>query len=257
MYKLIAVGGIHVPGSYVKSLVVKLDNACENVGFPSGEEFKWSPSRNMWMYGNLKGEDRSSFFRNVLNIAGCHNVTATVVIEDTKAQLALKQSTDHEHDVVNLFFERAEKQLHDAGSDSIVIFDRPGGGIKEEKLFLSNCMKTLNMGTSYVDFTNISMALATDSKLARPLQLADLITGCTLAFVAGEKQYSRETFAYIKPLLKKVRNRIGGVGVKIHPDVWYRNLYYWLFNDSIFYKNNECCSLPDLKCDYYKSAEKK
>jgi hypothetical protein len=63
----------------------------------------------------------------------------------------------------------------------------------------------------------------------RLLQTADLITSFTLAMVSGEDRHSAPIFGLIKFLLMSEMGRIGGVGLKIHPDYVYANLYRWLY----------------------------
>ena len=69
------------------------------------------------------------------------------------------------------------------------------------------------------------------------VQLADLITSCTLSFVSGENRFAPTTFQYVRPLLRSEANRIGGIGVKIHPESKYANLYHWLFGESYILHN--------------------
>ena len=52
------------------------------------------------------------------------------------------------------------------------------------------------------------------------------------ATTAGHTPYSEPVFAYIKPLLLSDFGRIGGVGLKFHPDFVYVNLYHWLLGDN-------------------------
>ena len=40
------------------------------------------------------------------------------------------------------------------------------------------------------------------------------------------------------------RQRIGGVGLKIHPDLRYANLYYWLVGDDVIFKGWNGFPLP-------------
>ena len=58
---LVSVGGIHVEGHKVRELRASLDALCTEFGFPSGEEFKWSPGRETWEWKNLHGSRRDDF----------------------------------------------------------------------------------------------------------------------------------------------------------------------------------------------------
>src|SRR6266481_6646039 len=67
MGRLIGVGGVCVSGENVGQLERTLDSLCrQNYGFPPGEEFKWSPGRELWMRENLVGDRRFVFFRDVV-----------------------------------------------------------------------------------------------------------------------------------------------------------------------------------------------
>lgn len=98
------------------------------------------------------------------------------------------------------------------------------------------------------------MVLTSDSKHARLLQLADVVTSCTLSLIAGEERFAPDTFRHIEPLLRREAGRVGGVGVKIHPDLRYCNLYHWLFGDSHIWRNGVGHPLPLRGQMYYASA---
>lgn len=92
--------------------------------------------------------------------------------------------------------------------------------------------------------------LSTPSKLVRLLQLADLITSCTVSYVSGEARYAPETFVHVKPLLCTQWGHIGGIGLKIHPDFLYMNLYHWLLGDAFVWKGSKKFDLP-IRADPY------
>jgi hypothetical protein len=62
MGSLVATGGLFVDADNIASLEKSIDFACKRAGFPSGEEFKWSPRVNAWMRKNLVGQSRHDFF---------------------------------------------------------------------------------------------------------------------------------------------------------------------------------------------------
>ena len=82
MGSLVSAGGIHVPGDHVRRLETGLDVLCDEFGFPTGEEFKWSPGRELWMRKNLVGKGRENFFVRALSLAQELSITAVVVVED-------------------------------------------------------------------------------------------------------------------------------------------------------------------------------
>lgn len=228
----------------MRTLEQSLKQLCRDTGFPPGEEFKWSPGRDLWMRDNLTGSAREQFFTDVLGLAQNSAVTAIVVVEDKDYQTAAGAST-HEEDTTCLFLERIHKLLSAKRTEGIVIVDRPGGGRSDEDRFLGSCLETLQTGTNYVYPDRIALSvLSAPSNLIRLLQLADLITSCTLAVVAGEDRYSPPVFASIRHLLYTDRFRIGGYGLKIHPDGRYANLYHWLLGDAWFIRGMTGDSLP-------------
>ena len=135
MRPIVAVGGVHIPGDAVRDLEGAIESLCGEVGFPEGEEFKWSPARGSWMRKNLASGEREEFFIAVLSRAKEAGATALVVIEDTQAQPAISSSRDSEEDVVRLFLERAHAHLTGVGAEGLVLADHPSGGRKAESQF--------------------------------------------------------------------------------------------------------------------------
>ena len=255
MGPLVAVGGIHVPRESVHPLERELTGLCEEFGFPRAEEFKWSPRRDSWMYGGLTGDRRTEFLRRALQLAANRNVRAIVVIEDTGFRRVNPQ-VSHEEDVAVLFLERVHNRLHAARTDGIVIVDRPGGVRRDEDEFLAMCLETLQTGTRYVRPERIALnVLSTPSHLVRPLQLADVVCSCTTPLVAGEAMHSPAVFELIRPLLHSELQRVGGVGLKLHPDARYANLYHWLVGDTHFVRYPTGLPLPHRSYPYSTSPE--
>jgi hypothetical protein len=124
-----------------------------------------------------------------------------------------------------------------------VIADRPSGSRVNETRFLKGCLETLQSGTDYVKPQRIALNVpSTSSDMVRLLQVADVITSCTVARIAGENRFSPSIFSVVKKMLRCANGRIGGVGVKIHPDLKYLNLYHWVLDDTMFLKDG--CSEP-------------
>jgi hypothetical protein len=73
MRPMVAAGGIYVPSEALRALENELDAVCRVYEFPEGEEFKWSPGRELWMRSNLIEDNRNHFFRDVLNLARDHD----------------------------------------------------------------------------------------------------------------------------------------------------------------------------------------
>jgi hypothetical protein len=255
MGPLVAVGGLHVPSDAIRALERDLDQLCRDTGFPRGQEFKWSPDKRSWMRKNLQGDAREQFFVAALERAREAGATALVVIEDARKRPASQYSANAEEDVVTMFLERAHNHLARTGTEAMVVADRPGGGSAAEKRFLANCLETLRSGTDWVIPERLALVLTTDSTLVRLLQLADVVTGSTLAYVSGESTYSPRLFPHVKPLLRQEMGRVGGCGVKIHPDFTYVNLYHWLLGDDYLVRGNVGHPLPEAGRAYPDSAD--
>ena len=254
MKSLVAAGALCIPSERVRDVGLSLEGLCSETGLPSGEEFKWSPGRELWMHDNLTGERRNAFFQCVSEILEENLVTSAVIIEDISYRKATAAATN-EMDVTALLIERIESQCIRRGVDGLIIADRPSGGRGDEDKFLSSCLETLQSGTDYVKPRHIiHNVVSTPSKLSRLVQAADFITSCTLAFVSGESIYSPVIFPYIKPLFDCESGRIGGVGLKLHPDFKFVNLYHWLVDDDYYKRGSSGYPLPNRNCPYYNDA---
>ncbi len=251
MNSLVATGAIRIASERVRDVNFNLDNLCFDAGFPRGQEFKWSPGRELWMHDNLVRDERQAFFFGVCEILQQNNVTAVVVIEDVNYSRATTAATS-EMDVTTLLIERLEYQCVRTGLDALVIADRPGGNRSDEDKFLSNCIETIQSGTDYVKPSHIiHNVVSTPSKLSRLLQAADFVTGCALAFVSGENIYSPDIFNQMLPLLDREGGRVGGVGLKVHHDYKFMNLYHWLVGDPYYRIGGSGYPLPVINYPYY------
>lgn len=254
MGPLVAIGGLFVPADAMRGLEAAVQAASVRAGFPGGEEFKWSPRRGSWMHENLVGDDRRDFFMQVLSLARDAGCTSAVVIEDTSFARATNASTP-EFDVTQMFLERATSAL--AQDDGVVVVDRPGGSHRAEEKFLSQCLDAIQESAEFIRPDRIAInVLCTSSHLVRLLQLSDLLTSATLAFVAGEQRYSPEVFACFKPMLRTELGRLGRVGVKIHPDFRYANLYHWLLGDRDLVRYPMGIPLPMAGRPYFESPDR-
>jgi hypothetical protein len=256
MGSLVAAGYLHVPGQAVRDLEQQLDNLCVQSGFPKGKsgQFKWSPGKDLWMRTGLRFEDRTEFFRKALALAVDVAARITVVIADqTKATAT--GCEDHQIDVTKLLIERVESRLSVAGKHGVIVVDRPSGGREDEAEFLAACLETITDGTPYVRPERIAFnVVSSPSHLIRCLQLADVIVSCCTAFVAGEDTWSPPVFESVRPMLDRDAWRTGGVGLKIHPDLVYANLYHWLVGDRLWMKRGMGSKLPDASLPYADSG---
>jgi Protein of unknown function (DUF3800) len=257
MGPLVGAGGLHVPSTSIRSLAGALDEICLGHGFPTPQdEFKWSPKRKSWMRKNLNEGKRYEFFAACLDAAQSHGAQACVVIADTTHKTTDGKRQGHELDVVKLFLERSHNHLGRTDTEAILLADHPSGGRPAEAAFVASCLEALRDGTPYTDLDRVALVLTGDSKSTRLLQLADLVVGCAMACVGGEATYSLPLFdGHIKPMLRSEQGRIGGVGLKIHADLRYANLYHWLLGDDYIIKSGTGHPLPTEGCLYVNAPD--
>lgn len=230
MGPLVAIGGIGVPTHQIRLIEREVNTICESYGFPDDEEFKWSPRRNQWMYNHLVHPERTQFFTEILEIFRDLDAFAIVVIEDREGRTATR-ADDHYEDATALLLERIHLQLQARETEGILIVDQPGGGRVREERYLQQLFEMRLNGTDFVRFETIAMnVVSMRSHFSRLLQVADIVTACTLARIAGQRRYTASVFDHVQPLLCKEQGRIGGVGVKIYPDR-YSYLYHLLLGD--------------------------
>jgi hypothetical protein len=243
---LIGIGGVYVPGDAVGPLERAIESLCSDLGFPAGEQFKWSPGKKeTFMKAKLVSDARLRFFESLPTLAKQHQASAFVVIEDKSANPARKDSNTHEEDATALFLERADWTFRQNRRDGLVIVATPSGGPSEDGNFLSRCLELRATGTEFSILGCIPLGVITvPARQIRLIQLADVITSCVVARVAGESNYSPLVFDLLKPMLRRELGRIGGVGLKIHPDFTYANLYHWLLGDTHFWRGNSGRPLP-------------
>jgi hypothetical protein len=254
MGPLVAVGGLHLAGERVREVELALDALCTKFGFPPGEEFKWSPARGSWMRKRLVEQERETFFLEALAVARQAGAAAIVVLEDTNKRPASEASRSHEEDVTMMFLERAHSHMP-RNQHALVVFDRPGGGHRAAFTFLAGCIDMMRTGTAYAKLDRLALALSTDSKLSRLLQLADVIVASATSFVSGETNWSPKVFKEgVLPLLREEFGRKGGCGLKIHPDFRYGNLYHWLLGDEEFFRFMSSEPLPSGRFTCYRES---
>lgn len=253
MGPVVAAGAVGVPEGEVRVLELQLSKICSDFGFPEGQEFKWSPGRDLWMATSLIEDRRRDFYQEVLRAAQQHRVTATVVVQEVAAERTTGASSPEE-DVTRLLLEGLQLQIP-FDDQAIVIADRPGGGRPQEDEFLASCLAAVKAGTRFVrNFELIALFLTTNSKMLRLLQLADLVTSCTTATVAGESRWTPPIFTSIRPLFRSDNGRIGGTGLKILPADKFANLYHWLVGDNDYVHQSTSYRLPLPRYPYVTGA---
>lgn len=253
MRPCVAVGGLFLDAPAVGPAEQGIDAICETYGFPTGDEFKWSPGSELWMKTELVGERRQAFYLEVLELLANADTEVVVVIVDEEATSATGADTPEE-DATRMFLERASGQFTGKAEHGVVIVDRPPGDRKAENQFTDNCVDIIQGREGYARAENFALAvMAAQSRFVRLLQAADVITACTLAHVAGETRFAPPIFEAIRPMLARQSGRVGGFGVKIHPDFRYGNLYHWLLGDTHFWKSNAGHPMPFAALSLYAS----
>jgi hypothetical protein len=258
MGPLVAAGGISVPNESLGRLENQLEELCGNFGFPKGASFQWGPGEDLWMNKNLIEEKKTDFFIRALNLAEKFGVKALVAIADTKLGTATKTAPDGFADVISLFLERVQKHLSKSQEEGILIVDQKSGENEKKGKFLNGYLELLQSSPTYVRPQRISLnVLSAQARYNRLLQLAQVVTSCSVSIVGGEVHISAPVFSHIKPLFLNEKGRIGGVGLKIHPDIRYSNLYHWLLGDSFLIRvsKNAGIPLPSSKYPYYSSVD--
>jgi hypothetical protein len=231
---LVAVGGVIVDAAAARPLDTSINELCGRYGFPERAPFKWSPDGDLWMRDNLRGQKRQQFFTEVLELALNSGSRAQVTICDSTMKTANSHVDDHEMDVLLLSLERFDIELSREKDNGLVIVSRPSGNRKEEDKFLVECADKVAAGTNYSNFNQLAANVLTMPHTnSRLLQVADLVASITTAMVAGYTKHAGGVFPSVKPLLLRTSSGlIGGVGVKIHPDYSYINLYHWVLGDT-------------------------
>jgi hypothetical protein len=175
-----------------------------------------------------------------------------VIVSDETSRTPASCAT-HQEFVTKMLIERVNWMAMSKQSTALIVSDRPGGNATTDRVFLAQCLEAIQKGTGYVTPKHIAInTLSTDSTLIRLLQAADLFVSSVTAFVAGESTFSPPIFAAIRPLLASQAGRAGGIGLKLHPDFSYVNLYHWLLGDYDFWRGNTGWSLPFMNRMYAK-----
>jgi Protein of unknown function (DUF3800) len=196
--KLVGFGGVFVDETELRPLSLDMDQIAAQYRIPPGVELKWSPPRRSWLHDNLGEPERPACYGAVLDAAARHGARALVAVVDTgrtswSSAFALKECAKYVWERVEIHLSRP------AGRTGLIVADRPGGGAREEEALLADFLAMSSVGTGWVLPTNVALnILTTPSHLVRHLQLADIVTGATVAAVAGSR-YAPPVFASVKP----------------------------------------------------------
>lgn len=132
-----------------------------------------------------------------------------------------------------------------------IMADTPGGGNAEADEFITRNLDVIRNGTNAVaKLDRLTFVQTARSHHSRGLQIADVFTSCLCAYVGGEQVWSPGVVPTIYPILRRQLDRVGGCGVKLHPDYKYANLYLWLFGDTHLWRGNCGRPLPVIGRQY-------
>jgi hypothetical protein len=236
MGALVSAGAVVLDHIEARDCATDIEIICDRLGFPRGDEFKWSPGRELWMRDNLKDAKRTDFYLEVINALDIHNARIVVCMNDSQYATATSART-HEDDVTALLMERLG-QMFAAVDGGMLIVDRPSGNRKEEDVFLGRCSALIESGTDFVQLKGFCHnVVSIPSKHSRLVQAADLIVGSVTARVGGEKQWSAAIFEALKPMFASGATKTSGYGLKIHPSKL-KNLYHWLLQEDFHLHGN-------------------
>ncbi|MFT4282015.1 DUF3800 domain-containing protein [Microbacterium sp.] len=241
--KVISLGGIAFPEEQVKPFADEFWRVYDEHGVPHDTELKWSPdSKTSWWSQEGNKEQLTPVREEIATAACALGGKAFVVAWDTETQGF--QGETPERLVLRFLFERVEMMLQNLPALGAFIFDRPGGGVKEQDAWVDDALILTDAGTEYVKPNGIILPVLTASSHHHPhLQLADLIVGSTTAALVGNR-YGQDLIPLTKPLFHtNWRGNIGGAGVKLYPDAL-NNLMHWVFGETEFSRGNGGLALP-------------
>lgn len=242
--KLIGLGAAVFAENHVKTFADDFHACFDQFQVPQEIEFKWSPdSRGDWFRANNRTDIIQPLREAILDAAIANETKAFVSVWDTGAQKTM-YGYGPEYWVIRFMYERIEMHLSSIKERGLIVFDKPGGGHKDEDAWVSDTRELTDLGTEYVKPDAIVAPMLTAPSHHHPqLQLADLIAGASVGALAGNK-YALALMPRLKELYRRnTWGCIGGLGVKLYPDE-VCNLYHWVFGDDIVIRRNSGVDLP-------------
>lgn len=249
MGQLLALGAVIFPEDKLRPYADAIMSLRNEHGIPAEVEMKWSmPGAGNYFRERGEAGLQDTIRKRMLEIALAHDVVGCVVIADTGRTWA--QGSALEQQVLKYLYERVTGALR--GDRGVLVFDKPGGGHQEEDSWISGTLELTNYGTPYVKPDGIVLPVLTAPSHHHPhIQLADLLTGCVTAAVAGNR-YGMDLVGSFLPLLhRNAFDTSGGTGLKLWPDALI-NLYFHVLGEDTFAKvaMNAGFPLPDPSSPY-------
>lgn len=213
----------------MRELERSLDLLCREAGFPASDtgRFSWVPEPDQWMSDNLLGDDRTDFFLRILQVLIDSSCKSIGIIRDTEVQSDVDETSDFRKDIPRQLLER----IHDLCDEAVVVVGRPVLNV-DNSFLLAGTESRRNAAepANRIALSGLSAPLAS----VRLLQAAELVVSATLSYISGEETHSPELFPSIKRLVCEEMFRKGGVGLRIHPESRFANLYHWLLGDEFY-----------------------
>jgi hypothetical protein len=200
------------------------------LGIPAEEEIKWNPPKGSFLRG-VDGQVVKALRRSMLEAALDHQVRTVTVIIDHSARYTSNSKEEVGKEILRWIYERVSMHLQDHNDVGIVIADKPGGGAKQEKRWLTDTLALTNDGTEYVKPGSVVLPVLTaDSRHVPHLQLADLIAAATTGAIAGNPPALELGLLLAKLMHRHSLGHVNGAGLVLYPKHY--NLLYHCFGET-------------------------
>jgi len=246
MGQLVALGAAIFSEVQIQPFAQGFRDLFDEFEVPHEIELKWSnpQGHNWWAESEAHKAKQTPMRQRVLQLAQAHDVRVVVVIWDEGGGVSTAGGDGPEDGVIKFMFERISAQLENAGDRGVIVFDKPGGGHRDEANWLTGRSEMVRVGTEWVKPNAIvTQILTAPSHLHPHLQLADLIAGSVTAAVGGNR-YGTDLIPLIKPMMCiNFRSYVGGTGLKLYPD-GLNNLHHWVLGETGFSRRGGGVALP-------------